>query len=50
VTAPAEDTTTPLPDIPRPDHTDHPVFAEILAELRTREGDSTVVAHYEDAP
>ncbi|MFD7404980.1 MULTISPECIES: hypothetical protein [Streptomyces] len=50
MTARPEDTRTPLPDIPRPDRTDHPVLAAILAELRTRDGESTVVAHYEDAP
>ncbi len=49
MTAPIDDTCIPLPDIPRPNHTDHPVLAVILAELRTREGES-VVAQYEDAP
>ncbi|MEV6173109.1 hypothetical protein AB0L99_33490 [Streptomyces sp. NPDC051954] len=51
MTAPADGTHIPLPEIPRPDRTDHPVFAAILAELRTREGEEhPVVAHYEDAP
>jgi hypothetical protein len=50
VTAPAQDARTPLPDIPRPDHTDHPVLAAILAELRVRDRESIVVARYEDAP
>lgn len=49
MTAPVDDTHIPLPDLLRPDHTDHPVFAAILAELRTREGEP-VVAQYEDAP
>ncbi|MEU0245285.1 hypothetical protein ABZ192_13315 [Streptomyces sp. NPDC006235] len=50
MTAPVDDAHIPLPDVPRPDHTDHPVFAAILAELRAREGESVVVAQYEDAP
>ncbi|GAA3832040.1 hypothetical protein GCM10022403_076520 [Streptomyces coacervatus] len=50
MTHPPEDTHTPLPEIPRPLHTDHPVLAAVLAELRVRERQSTVVAHYEDAP
>ncbi|MCC5478988.1 hypothetical protein [Streptomyces barringtoniae] len=50
MTLPTDDTCIPLPEIAPPDHTDHPVLAAILAELRAREGESTVVAHYEDAP
>lgn len=50
MTFPIDETHIPLPEIAAPDHTDHPVLAAILAELRTREGESTVVAHYEDAP
>ncbi|MER5939090.1 hypothetical protein ABT121_17405 [Streptomyces sp. NPDC001928] len=50
MTLPTDDIPIPLPEIAPPTHTDHPVLASILAELRTREGESTVVAHYEDAP
>ncbi|MDF3149485.1 MULTISPECIES: hypothetical protein [unclassified Streptomyces] len=50
MTLPTDDTHIRLPEIAPPDHTDHPVLAAILAELRTREGESIVVAHYEDAP
>jgi hypothetical protein len=50
VTLPADDTHIPLPELAPPGQTDHPVLAVILAELRTREGESLVVAHYEDAP
>ncbi|GGS91954.1 hypothetical protein GCM10010254_09830 [Streptomyces chromofuscus] len=50
MTAPADDTHIPLPVIRRPDRTDHPVLAAILAELRNRDEETTVVAHYEDAP
>ncbi|GEC07489.1 hypothetical protein SSP24_51440 [Streptomyces spinoverrucosus] len=50
MTAPPDDTHIPLPVIPRPDRTDHPVLAAILAELGSRDGEPTVVAHYEDAP
>ncbi|MFE7269657.1 hypothetical protein [Streptomyces sp. NPDC057623] len=50
MTLPTDDTHIPLPEIAPPDHTDHPVLAAILAELRTREGENPVVAHYEDAP
>ncbi|MFF4361702.1 hypothetical protein [Streptomyces sp. NPDC001604] len=50
MTAPPQDTPIPLPDIPRPDHTDHPVLSAILAELRAREAEPVVVARYEDAP
>ena len=50
MTLPPDDTRTPRPEITPPDRTDHPVLAAILAELRAREGDPTVVAHYEDAP
>jgi hypothetical protein len=50
VTAPVDDTHIPLPEIAAPDHTDHPVLAVILAELRRREEEPSVVAHYEDAP
>jgi len=50
VTPTPHDTPIPLPEIPRPEHTDHPVLAAILADLRARDGEATVVAHYEDAP
>ncbi|MER5544400.1 hypothetical protein ACWDBD_14460 [Streptomyces sp. NPDC001118] len=54
MTLPIDDTHIPLPEIAPPDHTDHPVLAAILAELRererAREGEPVVVAHYEDAP
>ncbi|MET9967793.1 hypothetical protein ABZZ80_18155 [Streptomyces sp. NPDC006356] len=50
MTFPADDTHIPLPEIAPPDQTDHPVLAAILTELRDREGDPVVVAHYEDAP
>ncbi|MFR9796431.1 hypothetical protein ACL02U_11075 [Streptomyces sp. MS06] len=50
MTTPLEDTGTPLPDVQRPDRTDHPVLAAILIELRARDSEPTVVAHYEDAP
>ncbi len=50
MTFPADDTHIPLPEIAAPDQTDHPVLAAILAELRDRERDTPVVAHYEDAP
>ncbi|GHE04782.1 hypothetical protein [Streptomyces alanosinicus] len=49
MTLPADDTRTPLPEIAPPDHTDHPVLAAILADLRARAGE-VVVAQYEDAP
>ncbi|MCD9878019.1 hypothetical protein [Streptomyces guryensis] len=50
MTAPPQDTPIPLPEIPRPDHTDHPVLSAILAELHAREEQAVVVARYEDAP
>jgi hypothetical protein len=50
VTAPVEESGAPLPEIPLPENTDHPVLAAILAELRSRAAEPTVVAHYEDAP
>ncbi|WP_179023786.1 hypothetical protein [Streptomyces sp. IMTB 2501] len=50
MTLPTDDTHIPLPEIAPPDRTDHPVLAAILAELRAREGEAVVVAHYEDAP
>ncbi|MCN9240070.1 hypothetical protein NGF19_04570 [Streptomyces sp. RY43-2] len=45
-----DDTPRPLQEITPPEHTDHPVLAAVLAEVRARNGESTVVAHYEDAP
>ena len=45
-----QDTPIPLPEIHRPDHTDHPVLAVILAEVHARDAEALVVAHYEDAP
>ncbi|MFE6621839.1 hypothetical protein [Streptomyces sp. NPDC057740] len=50
MTFPVDGTHIPLPEIAPPDQTDHPVLAAILAELRDREQDALVVAHYEDAP
>ncbi|WP_162931399.1 hypothetical protein [Streptomyces sporangiiformans] len=50
MTAPVDESGIPLPEIPLPEHTDHPVLAAILSELRSRAGETTVVAHYEDAP
>ncbi|MFC5212357.1 hypothetical protein [Streptomyces coerulescens] len=50
MTLPTDDTPIPLPEIGPHTHTDHPVLAAILAELRSREEEPTVVAHYEDAP
>ncbi|WP_320773505.1 hypothetical protein [Streptomyces sp. CRN 30] len=51
MTTPADDPGIPLPVIPRPDHSDHPVLAAVLAELRVRDAtEGTVVAYYEDAP
>ncbi|MFC9505855.1 hypothetical protein [Streptomyces sp. NPDC057002] len=50
MTAPTDEHCIPLPGLSRPDHTDHPVLAEILAELRVREREPSVTAQYEDAP
>ena len=50
VSDPTDETEIPLPVLHRPARTDHPVLAAVLAELRVRDGETTVVAHYEDAP
>ena len=56
MTAPHEDSDTPLPEVVLPAETDHPVLAAILADLRERTAardrhdPPPVVARYEDAP
>ncbi|MEU6453578.1 hypothetical protein [Streptomyces sp. NPDC047065] len=47
---PTDETEIPLPVLHRPARTDHPVLAAVLAELHVRDRETTVVAHYEDAP
>ncbi|MGH4035487.1 hypothetical protein ACQB60_42020 [Actinomycetota bacterium Odt1-20B] len=51
MTTPADPHDTPLPAIPRPQDTTHPVYAALLGELAERAAaGEPVCAQYEDAP